>query len=291
MPRLLIAVFVALAAAANVYADTSDALKGRWQGEIDLGGIKLGLAVGFRLADGQYVGQMDIQGMKGLPLEAIRFDAPAVHFEFDHETGRAVFSGAMSGASIAGDFEKGSDKGTFTLAKVQPADIGPAVLAHMKSENIPGAAVAVVRDGSVVWTDAWGFADVAAKKPATADSLFHLASVSKTITATSLVMLQAAGKFKLDDDINAYLPFAVRNPNAPGTPITFAQLLQHRSSIRDDITFYGPLWDRRRGTGKRHCLNICRLTSSKEANTTTPRPTSSTMDRATGMPTAIPAMR
>jgi CubicO group peptidase (beta-lactamase class C family) len=49
-----------------------------------------------------------------------------------------------------------------------------------------------------------------------------------------LLSLAAEGRFDLDDDIDQYLDFEVRNPNHPDTPITFRQLLRHRSSIADN---------------------------------------------------------
>ena len=74
-----------------------------------------------------------------------------------------------------------------------------------------------------------------------------MASVTKIITATTLMQLHAQGKFNLDDDVNGYLPFELRNPNFPGQPITFAQLLRHRSSIRDNRESYMPLWTKANG--------------------------------------------
>ncbi len=61
----------------------------------------------------------------------------------------------------------------------------------------------------------------------------------KTVTAAALMQLYSSGKFKLDDDINLYLPFKVRNQNYPDVPITFQQLLRHRSSINDN---YQIIW-------------------------------------------------
>ncbi len=55
----------------------------------------------------------------------------------------------------------------------------------------------------------------------------------KTKTAMAVLQLWEKGAFKLDDDINLYLPFKVRNPAYPDDPITFRQLLTHKSSIKD----------------------------------------------------------
>ncbi len=222
-------------------------ITGRWQGAIDIGGQQLELAIGLKDDAGDLDGQMDIQGMKGLTLEAISFEAPAVHFEFPHPSGTATFSGALSGGVISGTFEQSGSQGTFSLTRVEPADISPAILAHMDKEHIPGVAAAIVRGGRVAWTGTWGYADLDKQAPVTADTIFQLASVSKTITSTALMQLYAQGKFALNDDVSGFLPFAVRNPNFPDEPVTFAQLLQHRSSIRDDMAFYGPLWGEAHG--------------------------------------------
>jgi CubicO group peptidase (beta-lactamase class C family) len=71
----------------------------------------------------------------------------------------------------------------------------------------------------------------------TADTLFLIASVSKTIAATALMQLHDQGRFGLDDDINAYLPFRVAIPGSPSSPITFRQLLTHTSSIADNPAY------------------------------------------------------
>jgi CubicO group peptidase (beta-lactamase class C family) len=103
--------------------------------------------------------------------------------------------------------------------------------------NVPGLAAAIVKDDRIVCTAVAGFANIEQKKPVTPDTLFLIASVSKTITATALMQLYDQDKFELDDDINDYLPFKVRIPAAPDSPITFRQLLNHTSSIKDNPTY------------------------------------------------------
>jgi len=117
----------------------------------------------------------------------------------------------------------------------------------MAEQHIPGLAAALVDSGRVIWLGAYGFADVAAGRRATDSTPFQIASVSKTVTATLLMTLQAEGRFDLDDDIDRYLPFRVRNPSHPAVPITVRQLLNHRSSIKDNMAFYGPLWGQSNG--------------------------------------------
>ncbi len=108
----------------------------------------------------------------------------------------------------------------------------------MQAQKIPGLSAVVIRDGAVIWQDNVGFADVANQKAVTADTLFMLASVSKTVTAVAMMALIEDGAATLDEPIDAYLPFTVRNPRFPDTPITFRMLLTHTSSINDAASVY-----------------------------------------------------
>lgn len=113
---------------------------------------------------------------------------------------------------------------------------------RMTRHHIPGLAIAVIDSGRIVWRGTYGFSDLTARTPVNDSTPFQLASVSKPVTATVLMSLFGAGRFALDDDVNRYLPFPVRNPNHPDAPITFRQLLIHRSSINDSREFYRPWW-------------------------------------------------
>lgn len=105
------------------------------------------------------------------------------------------------------------------------------ILAKMNEAKIPGFAACIVKNGKIQWANGYGFADVENKVPVTPDTLFWIASISKVVTATALMQLYEERRFGLDDDVNRYLPFAVRNPKHPNAPITFRQLLTHTSSI------------------------------------------------------------
>jgi CubicO group peptidase (beta-lactamase class C family) len=104
--------------------------------------------------------------------------------------------------------------------------------------HVPGVAVAIVRHGELLRARGYGWADLERRVPMTADTLLNVGSVSKTVTAIAVMQLWERGALRLDDDVNDYLPFAVRNPRHPDVPITARQLLAHRSSIRD-----GPAYD------------------------------------------------
>lgn len=130
---------------------------------------------------------------------------------------------------------------------IQDARLDSLIVARMEESHIPGLAAAAVDSGRVVWVGTYGMSSFEEGEPVTDTTPFMIASVSKTITATVLMSLFADGKFRLDDDVNAYLPFSVRNPNHPTDPITFRQLLRHRSSLSDNIEFYRPYWSEATG--------------------------------------------
>ena len=95
----------------------------------------------------------------------------------------------------------------------------------------------IIKNDSVVWSKSYGTTDVRGKNPATNKTIYLISSVTKAITTTALLQLYEQGKFDLDDDVNNYLPFSLRNPNYSDVPITFRMLLSHRASIWDHFLF------------------------------------------------------
>jgi len=76
---------------------------------------------------------------------------------------------------------------------------------RMVSENVASAAVAVARDGQFLWEEGFGWADREKRIPACEHTMYSLASISKPITATGLMILKQRGKIDLDHPINDYL--------------------------------------------------------------------------------------
>ena len=108
------------------------------------------------------------------------------------------------------------------------------ILQEMSQRHIPGLSACIVKKGTLLWTGNYGFANISQGIPVDSNTIFMLASVSKTVTATALMQLYEDNLFGLDDNIKNYLPFSVVNPFFPGTPITFRMLLAHTSSIQDN---------------------------------------------------------
>ncbi len=107
------------------------------------------------------------------------------------------------------------------------------VAREMRRATIPGLAVGMAREGVVQVVRGYGFADMARYRLVTPDTMFHIASVTKVVTATLVMQLAEVGKLSLDEPVEPYLDFPLINPNHPQAPITFRNLLLHTSSISD----------------------------------------------------------
>ena len=111
------------------------------------------------------------------------------------------------------------------------------ILSVMEEQNAIGAAVVVAKDTSIIYTNTFGynpdFDHPELRKPIPADGVFWLASVTKTFISTAIMQLVEKGMIGLDDDVNNYLSFPIRNPSYPQIPITIRMLLSHRSSLTD----------------------------------------------------------
>jgi CubicO group peptidase (beta-lactamase class C family) len=103
-----------------------------------------------------------------------------------------------------------------------------AAFARYKPEG-PGAQMAISRNGKVIFSKAWGMADLEHNVPMTAQSLIEAGSVSKQFTAAAILLLEQQGKLSLDDDIHKYVP---ELPDY-GYPITLRQMMQHTSGLKD----------------------------------------------------------
>jgi CubicO group peptidase (beta-lactamase class C family)/D-alanyl-D-alanine dipeptidase len=110
------------------------------------------------------------------------------------------------------------------------ATLEPFIEREMTQTKIPGLSIAIVDDQQIVWAQGFGMADPKARKPATAETVHRIGSVSELFTDIGIMQQVERGKINLDAPINNYLPdFRPRNPF--GTPITLRQLMSHRSGL------------------------------------------------------------
>jgi CubicO group peptidase (beta-lactamase class C family) len=113
-------------------------------------------------------------------------------------------------------------------AEPTPAYVDSVVRKAMASAQAPAVSVAIVRHGTLVYEQAYGYRDVAQKLPATVSTTFPIGSVSKQFLAATMVALAREGKLSLDDPLAKYEP-----SYTDASQITIAELLAHEAGIRD----------------------------------------------------------
>ncbi len=107
---------------------------------------------------------------------------------------------------------------------------------EMKKWQIPGLAVAIVKDGKVVVSKGYGVTDLETKQAVDANTLFMIASNTKAFTGTSLALLEKQGRISLNDKVIKYIPyFAMHDPNITAM-VTIEDILSHRLGFE---TFQG----------------------------------------------------
>ncbi|MCI0338745.1 MAG: beta-lactamase family protein [Acidobacteria bacterium] len=118
---------------------------------------------------------------------------------------------------------------TATTARVNK------LFARWDKPTSPGCALAVIKDGRIIYKRGYGMANLDHDIPITTTSIFHVASVSKHFTAAAVALLAQRNKLSLDDPVRKYIP---ELPDF-GEPITIRHLIYHTSGLRDQWTLLG----------------------------------------------------
>jgi CubicO group peptidase (beta-lactamase class C family) len=164
----------------------------------------------------------------------------------------AVAGLVVSGMGAAPAVSKGEDVG---MSSERLNRIHPMIQSHVDGHDFSGAVTLVARKGKVVHFETHGMADVEAKKAMTKETLFRLASMTKPVTAVSILMLLEEGQLVLSDPVSKFVP-EYKNPKVavwslPNDPagaglrlvpaareITVQDLLTHTSGLANG--FEGP---------------------------------------------------
>ena len=111
--------------------------------------------------------------------------------------------------------------------------VGAEVQKQVDLNEIAGAVTMVINKTGVLHLEATGYADIASKRPMTPDTLFWIASMTKPITGTAILMLQDDGKLNVNDPVAKYLPeFAnLKTPSGKPANLTITQILTHTSGL------------------------------------------------------------
>jgi CubicO group peptidase (beta-lactamase class C family) len=108
---------------------------------------------------------------------------------------------------------------------------------EMKKKNVVGLSIAIVDDQRIVWSEGFGYADKKHNKPATPETLYRIASISKLFTVMAVMQLAEHGKIDIDQPFKSYLPaFSVKTRFKNADPITLRSMMTHHSSLPSGVS-------------------------------------------------------
>ena len=121
------------------------------------------------------------------------------------------------------------------LAAALP-EIEKLFLAYVQRANMPGAVMGVIIDGELEWVKATGVRETTNKSPVTPDTVFRIASMTKSFTAMAILKLRDDGKLSLDDPVSRYIPAMadLPYPTKDSPAITIRHLLTHSEGFPED---------------------------------------------------------
>lgn len=141
---------------------------------------------------------------------------------------------------------------TLDAARARRVD---AVFTRYATDHTPGCALAVKREGRIIYERGYGMASLELGVPITPRIVFDIGSVSKQFTAASVILLALDGKLALDDDVRRWLP---ELPDL-GATVTLRHLLNHTSGWRDYTDLMSLAgWDERDHTTDRDAWDVLR---------------------------------
>ena len=120
---------------------------------------------------------------------------------------------------------------TLSFAQISSTQVDELVNRTLKTFNVPGIAVAIVKDGKIIHAKGYGVKSVLTNEKVDANTLFGIASNSKAFTSAALAMLVDEGKVKWDDKVIKYLPNFKMYDEYVTNEFTIRDLLTHRRGL------------------------------------------------------------
>ena len=109
-------------------------------------------------------------------------------------------------------------------------------------DKVPGISVGIVRNQDLIWSNGYGYSNVEQKRPADADTLYSICSISKLFTSIGIMQLRDAGQLRLRDSVNQHLEwFDIKQAHEGSGPITIESLLTHSSGLPRESDY--PYWN------------------------------------------------
>ena len=183
----------------------------------------------------------------GVDLKVVTYDSKGEEIEkFDSPNGKfgpelfTILSGKKGDYQIlVQPYDENEPLGEYDLSIVvlkpqatTKPEMVDQVFTAWDNNDSPGASVAVMQNGKIIYKNAYGMANLEYDIPITENSIFHVASISKQFSVFSILLLESEGKLSIDDDVRKYIP---ELPDF-GHKITLHHLAAHTSGLRDQWT-------------------------------------------------------
>ena len=113
------------------------------------------------------------------------------------------------------------------------AELNGRLAAIAEDYDAVGMSVAAVKGDRIIYLEDFGVKNLESGEAVDRNTLYRIASISKSFAGTAMMQLVDRGLITLDTDVSTVAPFTIRNPKYPDTPITLEMLMSHTSSIDD----------------------------------------------------------
>lgn len=119
------------------------------------------------------------------------------------------------------------------------SDLDEFILEQMEIRHVPGLSAVIIIDDSVYWNGNYGYMNLADSLPVHDSTIFNIFSIGKAVTTSCVMQLWDKGLLGLDQNINDFIPFYIKNTNTGSDSITARMLASHSSSLKEpDYTDY-----------------------------------------------------
>lgn len=221
---------------------------GRWEGILEVSGLKLEMNIELAQKDNNWSGTLDIpmQGVKAMPIDELKIDKDSIAFRLKQVPGNAAYKGKRTADKIEGTFQQSGMNLPLAFSKREIA-VDPEKMAQylvmldslMKELKVPAAGVGIVKGGKVILATGIGYRDYEKKLPANENTIFAIGSSTKAFTTLGLGMLAQEGKLDWDKPIIEYLPTFRLKDNFATQEMTAIDLVTHQSGLpRHDVVWY-----------------------------------------------------
>lgn len=227
-----------------------DGLTGHWEGAVEIPGQKLGINLDFTQEGDAWKGDISIplQNARDIPLINVKLEGSSATFEIQGVPGTPTFKGTLEGSKIAGDFTQSGATFPFSVeraasgadaAKKELEGYDQLVQGMIDAWKVPGLAVAIVKDGQVIYEKGFGYRDTEKKLPVTPDTVFAIGSASKAFTTFVMGTLVDEGKLDWDKPVATFLPGFRLHDRVATEQLTPRDMVSHRSGLpRHDLSWY-----------------------------------------------------